>query len=54
MRHCPGTPFLFECIYANNVVFEHQMMLRIFDTQFVVEGMENIGEVWYYLVPFLT
>jgi hypothetical protein len=34
-------------------VFEHQMMLRVFDTQFGVQGMENIGEIWYCLVPFL-
>ena len=34
-------------------VFKHQMSLRVFDTQFGVHGMENIGEVWYYLVPFL-
>jgi hypothetical protein len=35
------------------VVFEQQMTLIIFDTQFVAEGMENIGEVWYCLVFFL-
>jgi hypothetical protein len=29
------------------------MTLRVFDTQFVAEGMENIGEIWYCLVPFL-
>jgi hypothetical protein len=36
------------------VVFEHQMSLRVFDTQLGVQGMENISEIWYYLVPFLT
>lgn len=35
-------------------VFEHQMMLKVFDTQFCVQVMENIGEIWYCLVPFLT
>jgi hypothetical protein len=35
-------------------VFENQMMLRVFDTQFGVQGVENIGEIWYYLIPFLT
>jgi hypothetical protein len=30
------------------------MMLRVFYTQFGVKGMENIGEIQYYLVPFLT
>jgi hypothetical protein len=34
--------------------FEHQMSLRVFDTQFGAQGMENIGEIWYFLVPFLT
>jgi hypothetical protein len=29
------------------------MSLRVFDTQFVVQGIKNIGEIWYYLVPFL-
>jgi hypothetical protein len=36
------------------MVFKHQMMLRVFDTQFGAQGMENIGEIWYCLVPFLT
>jgi hypothetical protein len=36
------------------MVFEHKMSLRVFDTQFGGQGMENIGEIWYYLVPFLT
>jgi hypothetical protein len=30
------------------------MSFRVFDTQFGVQGMENIGEIWYFLVPFLT
>jgi hypothetical protein len=34
-------------------VFEHQMSLEVFDTQFGARGMENIGEIWYYLVPLL-
>jgi hypothetical protein len=36
------------------MVFEHQMTLRVFDTQFGAQGMENIGEIWYYLFPFLA
>jgi hypothetical protein len=36
------------------VVFENQMSLRVFDTQLGAHGMENIGEIWYCLVPFLT
>jgi hypothetical protein len=35
-------------------VFEDQILLRVFDTQFGARGMENIGEIWYCLVPFLT
>jgi hypothetical protein len=54
MRRCLENPFLFECIYAKTTVFEHQMTLRVFDTQFGAQGMENIGETWYCLVPFLT
>jgi hypothetical protein len=30
------------------------MTFIVFDTQFGVQGMENIGEIWYCLVPFLT
>jgi hypothetical protein len=29
------------------------MSFRVFDTQFGVQGMENISEIWYCLVPFL-
>jgi hypothetical protein len=29
------------------------MSFRVFDTQFGAQGMENIGEIWYCLVPFL-
>jgi len=35
-------------------VFEHQMSFRVFDTQFGVQSMENICEILYCLVPFLT
>jgi hypothetical protein len=35
-------------------LFEYHMSFRVFDTQFGVQGMENIGEIWYCLVPFLT
>jgi hypothetical protein len=27
------------------MVFEHHMSLKVFDTQFGVQGMENIGEI---------
>ena len=30
------------------------MSFKVFDTQFGAQGMENIGEIWYCLVPFLT
>jgi hypothetical protein len=30
------------------------MSLGVFDTQFGAQGMENIGEIWYYIVLFLT
>ena len=36
------------------MVFEHQMSLRVFDTQFGAQGRENISEIRYCLVPFLT
>jgi hypothetical protein len=29
------------------------MLLKVFDTKVGVHGMENIGEIWYCLVPFL-
>jgi hypothetical protein len=29
------------------------MSFRVFDTQFGAQGMENIGGIWYCLVPFL-
>jgi hypothetical protein len=35
-------------------VFENQIPFTVFDTQFGLQGMENIGEIWYCLVPFLT
>jgi hypothetical protein len=30
------------------------MSLKVFDTQFGAQGIENIGEIWYFMVPFLT
>jgi hypothetical protein len=29
------------------------MSLGVFDSQFGAQGLENIGEIWYGLVPFL-
>jgi hypothetical protein len=46
--------FFFNVSMQTVTVFEHQMSFRIFDTQFGVQGMKNIGEIWYCLVPFLT
>ena len=34
-------------------VFEYKISLRVFDTQFAAQGIKNIGEIWYCLVPFL-
>jgi hypothetical protein len=30
------------------------MSFKVFDTQVGAHSMENIGEIWYCLVPFLT
>jgi hypothetical protein len=30
------------------------MSFIVFCTQLGVQGMENIGEIWYCVVPFLT
>jgi hypothetical protein len=35
------------------VILEHQMSLRICDTQLGVKGMEDICELRHYLVSFL-
>jgi hypothetical protein len=35
------------------VVLEHQISLKIFDTQLGAQGMEDISELWYCLVSFL-
>ena len=34
-------------------MLEHQMLLRIFDTQLGAQGMEDICEIWHCLVSFL-
>jgi hypothetical protein len=34
-------------------VFEHYMLLEIFDTHLSAQGMEDICELWHFLVPFL-
>jgi hypothetical protein len=36
-----------------DVVFEHRMSFKVFDTQFGAQGIKNNGEIWYYLVTFL-
>ena len=38
----------------NTMVLEHQMLLRIFDTQLGLQGMEYICELSHCLVPFLS
>jgi hypothetical protein len=35
------------------IVFEKNMLFIVFDTQFGMQSMENIGEILYCLVPFL-
>jgi hypothetical protein len=37
----------------STAILEHQMSLRIFDTQLGAQGMEDIFEIWHYLVSFL-
>ena len=37
----------------STVILEHQMSLRIFDTHLGAQGMEDICEIWHYLVSFL-
>jgi hypothetical protein len=37
--------FFLNVSMQKNVVFEHHMSLRVFDTQFGAQGMENIGEI---------
>jgi hypothetical protein len=53
MRRCPENPLFFNVSMQTVAVFEHQMILRFVDTQLGAQGMENIGEIWYCLVPFL-
>jgi hypothetical protein len=36
------------------MVFENQILFQVLVTQFGAQSMENIGEIWYFLVPFLT
>jgi hypothetical protein len=36
------------------MVLDHHMSLRVLDTQLSAQGMETIGEIRYFLVPFLT
>jgi hypothetical protein len=50
---CIETPFPSGCIYAYIAVLEHQMSLKLFDTQLGAQGMEDIGELWHCLVSFL-
>jgi hypothetical protein len=35
-------------------ILEHQMSLRIFDTQLGAQGMEDIFELGHFLVSFLS
>jgi hypothetical protein len=34
-------------------ILEHHISLQIFDTQLGAQGMEDICEIWHYLVSFL-
>jgi len=36
------------------VVLEHQMSLGIFDAHIGAQCMEDIFELWHYLVPFMS
>jgi hypothetical protein len=36
------------------MVFNNQMLLKIFDTQLGAQGMEGIGEIRNCLAPLLT
>jgi len=36
------------------IVLEHYISLRVFDTHIGAQGMEDIGELWHYMVPFLS
>jgi hypothetical protein len=53
MMRYPETPFHLNVSMQKFTVFQHQMSFKVFDTQFGAQGMENIGEIWYCLVPFL-
>jgi hypothetical protein len=37
----------------STMILEHQMSLLIFDTQLGAQGMEDICEIWHFLVSFL-
>jgi hypothetical protein len=37
----------------STTILEHQMSLRIFDTQLGAQGMEDICKIWHCLVYFL-
>jgi hypothetical protein len=37
----------------STTILEHQMSLRIFDTQLGVQGMEDICEIYHCFVSFL-
>ena len=45
--------FFLDVLVQAATVFEYQMLLRILDTQLCAKGMENIGKLWYVLVPSL-
>jgi hypothetical protein len=41
-------------MWQTTAVLEHQMSLRIFDTQLGAQGMEDICELWHCLSPLLS
>jgi hypothetical protein len=45
--------FFLDVSMQTTMVLENHMSLRIFDTQLGAQGMEDICELWHYLVPFL-
>jgi hypothetical protein len=42
-----------DVFMQSTTILEHQMSLRIFDTQLGAQGMEDICEIWHCLVSFL-
>ena len=46
--------FCLDVFMQEAMVFWSQIPLKVFDTQLGAKGMEDIGELWHCLVPFLS